>query len=202
MWIVCLDLESILIPEIWQEIAKKLKIKELELTTRDVPNFDLLMKKRLEILRKNNLKIQDLQKVIRKIKPFQGALPFLNWLRENFPVIILSDTFLEFWKILIKKLNYPTLFCNNFQVDKNGFIENYKIRKKNGKLQAVRALKSLGFKIICVGDSYNDISMLKEANVGILFRSSDKIKKEFRQFKNVKSYRELKKILKSYIQCQ
>jgi phosphoserine/homoserine phosphotransferase len=202
MWIVCLDLESILIPEIWQEIAKKLKIKELELTTRDVPNFDLLMKKRLEILRKNNLKIQDLQKVIRKIKPFQGALPFLNWLRENFPVIILSDTFLEFWKVLIKKLNYPTLFCNNFQVDKNGFIENYKIRKKNGKLQAVRALKSLGFKIICVGDSYNDISMLKEANVGILFRSSDKIKKEFRQFKNVKSYRELKKILKSYIQCQ
>jgi len=197
VWIVCLDLEGILIPEIWQEIAKKSKIKELELTTRDIPNFDLLMKKRLKILRKNNLKIQDLQKIVKKIKPFKEALPFLNWMRKNFPVIILSDTFFEFWKVLAPKLNYPTIFCNTFKIDKSGFIKNYKMRKKNGKFETVKALKSLGFKVIAIGDSYNDISMLKEANVGILFRPPYKIKREFPEFKAVKNYKELKSVIES-----
>jgi phosphoserine/homoserine phosphotransferase len=199
MWIVCLDLESILIPEIWQEVAKKLKIEELRLTTRDIPNFNVLMQKRLEILRENNLKIQDLQKIVKKIKPLKGTLPFLNWLRKNFPAIIVSDTFFEFWKVLGEKLNWPVVFCRNFEVDKKGFIRNYKIRKKNGKLETVKALKSLGYKVIAIGDSYNDVAMLKAADVGVLFNASKKMRKEFPQFKSAKNYRGLKSILEKYI---
>jgi len=199
MWIVCLDLESVLIPEIWQEIAKKLKIEELKLTTRDIPNFNLLMKKRLEILRDNNLKIQDLQKIVRNIKPLKGALPFLNWLRKNFPAIVVSDTFFEFWKVLGKKLNYPVVFCNSFEIDKKGFISGYKIRKKSRKLETVKALKLLGFKVVAIGDSYNDVKMLKAADAGLLFKASKKMRKEFPQFKSAKNYRELKSILKKYL---
>jgi len=112
---------------------KKLKINELKLTTREIPDFDLLMKRRLDVLLTNNLKIQDLQKIVKKIKPLNGALSFLNWVRENFLTVISSDTFFEFWKVLGKRLNYPVVFCNSFEIDKKGFIRGYKIRKKNGK---------------------------------------------------------------------
>jgi len=199
MWAVCLDLESVLIPEIWQVLAKKLKINELKLTTREIPDFDLLMKRRLDVLLTNNLKIQDLQKIVKKIKPLNGALSFLNWVRENFLTVISSDTFFEFWKVLGKRLNYPVVFCNSFEIDKKGFIRGYKIRKKNGKLATVKALKFLGYKVIAIGDSYNDIAMLRAADVGILFKPPKKMKKEFPQFRSVSNYRELRSILEKYI---
>jgi phosphoserine/homoserine phosphotransferase len=202
MWAVCLDLESILIPEIWQELAKGLKIEELKLTTREIPDFNLLMEKRLNALLKNNIKIQDLQKIVRKIKPLKGALSFLNWLRKNFPTIIVSDTFFEFWKVLEGKLNFPVVFCNNFEVDKEGFIKGYKIRKENGKLETVKALKSLGYKVIAIGDSYNDVAMLKAADVGILFKAPKEMMRELSRFKCAKNYRDLKSILKKYILWQ
>lgn len=199
MWAVCLDLESILIPEIWQELAKGLKIEELKLTTREIPDFNLLMEKRLNALLKNNIKIQDLQKIVRKIKPLKGALSFLNWLRKNFPTIIVSDTFFEVWKFLEGKLNFPVVFCNNFEVDKEGFIKGYKIRKENGKPETVKALKSLGYKVIAIGDSYNDVAMLKAADVGILFKAPREMMRELSRFKCAKNYRDLKSILKKYI---
>jgi phosphoserine/homoserine phosphotransferase len=202
MWAVCLDLESILIPEIWQELAKGLNIEELKLTTREIPDFNLLMEKRLNALLKNNIKIQDLQKIVRKIKPLKGALSFLNWLRKNFPTIIVSDTFFEFWKVLEGKLNFPVVFCNNFEVDKEGFIKGYKIRKENGKLETVKALKSLGYKVIAIGDSYNDVAMLKAADVGILFKAPKEMMRELSRFKCAKNYRDLKSILKKYILWQ
>jgi phosphoserine/homoserine phosphotransferase len=202
MWAVCLDLESILIPEIWQELAKGLNIEELKLTTREIPDFNLLMEKRLNALLKNNIKIQYLQKIVRKIKPLKGALSFLNWLRKNFPTIIVSDTFFEFWKVLEGKLNFPVVFCNNFEVDKEGFIKGYKIRKENGKLETVKALKSLGYKVIAIGDSYNDVAMLKAADVGILFKAPKEMMRELSRFKCAKNYRDLKSILKKYILWQ
>ena len=199
MYIVCLDLESVLIPEIWLSVAKETKIKELELTTRDLPDYEALMKRRLKILQAHNIKLRDIQKIIKKIEPLNGALSFLNWLRKRCPVIILSDTFIEFGNILMEKLDYPTLFCNSLKIDKNGFIKNYRLRQKDGKKEAVKALKSLGFKVIAIGDSYNDISMLREADIGILLKAPTELKKEFPQFPNAQNYRELKSNLKKYI---
>jgi phosphoserine/homoserine phosphotransferase len=199
MWAVCLDLESILIPEIWQKLAKELKIEELKLTTREIPDFKLLMEKRLNALSKNNIKIQHLQKIMRKIKPLKGALPFLNWLRKNFPTIIASDTFFEFWKVIGEKLNWPVVFCNNFDVDEKGFIRGYKIRKENGKLETVKALKFLGYKVVAIGDSYNDLAMLKTADLGILFNAPKELRDKFPQFKFAKNYKELKSILENIL---
>jgi phosphoserine/homoserine phosphotransferase len=199
MWAVCLDLESILIPEIWQELAKELKIEELKLTTREIPDFKLLMEKRLNALSKNNIKIQDLQKIVRKIKPLKGALPFLNWLRKNFPTVIASDTFFEFWKAVGEKLNWPVVFCNNFDIDEKGFIRGYKIRKENGKLETVKALKFLGYKVVAIGDSYNDLTMLKTADLGILFNAPKELREKFPQFKFAKNYKELKSILENIL---
>jgi phosphoserine/homoserine phosphotransferase len=199
MWAVCIDLESILIPEIWKKLAKELKIEELKLTTREIPDFKLLMEKRLNALSKNNVKIQDLQKIVRKIKPLKGALPFLNWLRKNFPTIIVSDTFFEFWKAVGERLNWPVVFCNNFDVDEKGFIRGYKIRKENRKLETVKALKFLGYKVVAIGDSYNDLAMLKTADVGILFKAPRELRDKFPQFKFAKDYKELKSILENIL---
>lgn len=199
MYIVCLDLESILTPEIWISVAKKTKIKELRLTTRDVPDYDALMKRRLKILKIHNIKLKDIQKVIRGIKPFRGTLKFLDWLREKSQVIILTDSFYEFTRPLAEKLSYPVIFCNSLEVDKNGFIKNYKLRQKDGKKKSVMALKSLGFKVIAVGDSYNDINMLKMADLGILFNAPTEVKKDFPQFTTVDDYRGLKLILEKHL---
>lgn len=199
MYIICVDLESILMPEIWINVAKKTNIKELRLTTRDVPDYDVLMKKRLKILKTNNIKFRDIQKVIGMIEPFKGATDFLNWLRKRFPTIVLSDTFLEFVNPLFEKLSFPTIFCNSLEIDKDGFIKNYKLRQKDGKRKSIKSLKLLGFNVIAIGDSYNDMSMLKEANVGILFNPSENLRKEFPQFSVARNYRELKLIFKKYI---
>jgi len=199
MYIVCLDLESILMPEIWINIAKKTNIQELQLTTRDVPDYEALMNKRLKILKSHNIKLKEVQKIIQDIEPFEGAVSFLNWLREKMPIIILTDSFWEFVSPLIEKLSYPTILCNSLEIDEQGFIKNYKLRQKDGKQKTVKALNSLAFNTIAVGDSYNDISMLKEAKVGMLFNPSENIIKEFPQFLIARDYEELKSRLKKYI---
>jgi len=191
--ICCLDLEGVLVPEIWIAVAEKTRIKELRLTTRDCPDYDALMKRRLAILRQHGIKLRDIQNVIAKIYPLVGAKDFLNKLRARFQVIILSDTYYEFAGPLMKKLGYPALFCNWLATDSNGFIVNYHLRQKNGKEKAVEGLKQLGFTVWAAGDSYNDISMLKAADRGVLFKPPRKIVAEYPQFKITKNYRELLK---------
>jgi len=199
MYIVCSDLESTLIPEIWIHIAEKTNIQELRLTTRDISDYDILMKKRLKILKTHNVKLKDIQRIIGEIEPLKGAINFLNWLKKRSQIIILSDTFLEFVNVLIDKLFYSTIFCNFLEIDNKGFIKDYQLRQKDGKRKVIKSLKLLGFKVIAIGDSYNDINMLKEADVGILFKPPESIKKEFFQFLTVQNYKELKLELSKYI---
>ncbi|MDL1963073.1 MAG: bifunctional phosphoserine phosphatase/homoserine phosphotransferase ThrH [Deltaproteobacteria bacterium] len=196
MYIVCLDLEGVLVPEIWINVAQKTGIKELELTTRDISDYDVLMKKRLSILHKHGLKINDIKKVIDSMEPLEGAVEFLEWLRSCTQVIIASDTFVQFAGPLMKKLGWPTLFCNSLQIDSDGSINSYTLRLQDGKRQTILALRNLNYKTIAVGDSYNDISMLKEADAGIFFRPPDSIKDEFPELTLSYSYKELKNIIK------
>lgn len=193
--ICCLDLEGVLVPEIWIKVSEKTKIKSLSLTTRDIPDYDVLMKRRLKILRENNIKLKDIQKVIATIDPLPGAKNFLATLRSRSQVIILSDTYYEFAMPLMKKLGYPALFCNWLEVDAAGYILNYHLRQSNGKEKAVRALAEAGFRVRAAGDSYNDITMLKAADKGVLFNPPANIVKEFPQFKVTKNYRDLLKAL-------
>jgi phosphoserine / homoserine phosphotransferase len=198
MYIVCPDLEGIFVPEIWINVAEKTGIDELLLTTRDVPDYDQLMRGRLQILKRANLKITDIQKVIQSMEPLDGALEFLGWLRESFQLILVSDTFVEFADPLLQKLGRPTLFCNSLIIDPDGTIADYRLRQKDGKRHVVEALKSLGFSVISVGDSYNDTTMLGAADHGILFRPPENIKEEFHQYPVVSTYEELKSLLLSH----
>ena len=197
MHIVCSDLEGVLVPEIWIGVAEKTGIKELRLTTRDISDYDVLMKKRIEILHKNHLTLKDIISVINSINPLDGALEFLEWLRSNTQVIILSDTFVEFAQPLMKKLGWPTLFCNSLTIDQNGSVAGYNLRQNDGKRKAVLSLKSLEYNIIAFGDSYNDITMLKEADTGILFRPPDNVKQEFPELLVSYNYNELKQHIKT-----
>lgn len=182
MQIVCLDLEGVLVPEIWIEFAELTGIEELKLTTRDIPDYDVLMKKRLGILEENKLGLNDIQEVIAKTKPLEGANEYLDKLRENYQVVILSDTFYEFAKPLMKQLDWPTLFCHKLEVAENGAITDYLLRMPNHKQEAVKAFKALNFKTIASGDSYNDTNMLGEAHQGILFCPPQNVIDEFPQF--------------------
>jgi len=197
--IIATDLEGVLVPEIWIAFSEETGIEKLKLTTRDVPDYDKLMEGRLKILRENNLKLNDIQNVIKRIEPLSGAKDFLDWLRSKVQVIILSDTFYEFAMPLMEKLGYPTLFCNELEVDKDGTIIDYHLRQKDGKKKAVQALKSLNFKVISMGDSYNDTNMLKEADLGILFRPPENVIEEFPQFMVFKEYSKLKAYLEDKI---
>jgi phosphoserine / homoserine phosphotransferase len=190
--IACLDMEGVLVPEIWVNVAQKTGIRELSLTTRDVPDYDLLMKRRLGILDRHRLRLPDLQAVVATMAPLEGAGEFLEWLRERCQVVILSDTYYEFAMPLMKQLAYPTLFCNRLEVDAEGRITNYHLRLPDQKRQSVAALKRLRFIVVAAGDSYNDTSMLAEADAGILFRPPDTIIKEFPQFPVTRTYAELK----------
>jgi phosphoserine/homoserine phosphotransferase len=198
MYIVCPDLEGIFVPEIWINVAEKTGIDELLLTTRDVPDYDQLMRGRLEILKRAGLKITDIQKVIQSMEPLDGALEFLAWLRETFQLILVSDTFVEFADPLLQKLVRPTLFCNSLIIDPDGTIADYRLRQRDGKRHVVEALKSLGFAVISVGDSYNDTTMLGAADHGILFRPPERVKDEFPQYPVVGTYEELKTLLLRY----
>jgi len=193
--IACLDLEGVLVPEVWIAFAEKTGIEKLRLTTRDIPDYDELMRGRLKILDENNLTLADIQEVIGKIAPLPGAVEFLQWLQSEFQVIILSDTFYEFAGPLMAQLSHPTLFCHSLVVDDGGKITDYKIRIPDGKTKAVRAIKNLNFQVIAAGDSYNDTGMLKEAHAGILYCPPDNVIEEFPQFKVTRNYAEFKEAL-------
>lgn len=192
MEIACLDLEGVLIPEIWINFAEKTGIDALKATTRDIPDYDVLMKQRLRILNESGYGLPDIQAVISELEPMEGALEFLNWLRERFQVVILSDTFYEFGMPFMKQLGYPTLLCHNLEVDGNGKVVDYKLRQSNPKRQAVIGFHSMYYRTIAAGDSYNDTTMLAEADAGILFKAPDNVITEFPQFPAVHTYEELK----------
>ncbi len=190
--LACLDLEGVLVPEIWIAFAKQTGIEKLRLTTRDIPDYDALMRGRLKILDEHKLKLADIQKVIREIKPLEGAKDFLAWLKSEFQVIILSDTFYQFAGPLMAQLDYPTLFCNELVVAEDGRIADYRLRQADSKTKAVTALQSMNFQVIAAGDSYNDTGMLKQADAGIFFRPPESITKEFPQFPVTHQYDEMK----------
>lgn len=199
MHIICTDLEGIFTPEIWINVAEKTGIKELRLTTRDISDYDILMKKRLSILDENGIKLKDITKIIQSMKPLDGAVDFLNWLRKNIQVIIVSDTFVEFADPLMEKLGRPTLFCHSLSVGPDGSITGYNLRQEDGKRKTAISLKHLNYRVIGIGDSYNDISMLMAADSGILFRPPDNIKREFPKLPVSYNYDELKKIILNII---
>tara|TARA_R110000787_G_scaffold4365_11_gene16858 strand:+ start:3175 stop:3792 length:618 start_codon:yes stop_codon:yes gene_type:complete len=190
--IACLDLEGVLIPEIWIAFAEETGIVELRATTRDIPDYDVLMQQRLAILDKHGLGLNEIQQVIARLTPLDGAVEFVDWLRERFQVIILSDTFYEFSQPLMRQLGFPTLLCHKLDTDERGRVINYRLRQVNPKRQAVLALKTLYYRIIAAGDSYNDTTMLAEADAGILFKAPDNVIAEFPQFPAVHTYDDLK----------
>ena len=197
--IVCLDMEGVLIPEIWIEFAHETGIKELRLTTKDEPDYDKLMKMRIRLLKEHNYGIKEIQKVIDKVEPYEGAKEFLDELRSFTQVIILSDTYREFGLPVMKKLGYPTLFCHELEIADNGEIIDYKLRKNGTKLETVRALQSIGFDTIAAGDSYNDLGMIRASKAGFLFRSPEKIKNENKDVKTLETYEELLNEIKNAI---
>ncbi|MEP7153396.1 MAG: bifunctional phosphoserine phosphatase/homoserine phosphotransferase ThrH [Nitrospira sp.] len=189
--IVCLDLEGVLVPEIWVNFAIKTGIDELKITTREMPDYDALMTRRLKILDQHGFTLADIQAVIDAMGPLEGAAEFVVWLRERTQVIILSDTFYEFALPLMRQLGYPTIFCNQLEIGPNGRIVNYKLRQPNQKKHAVAALKNLNFRVMAAGDAYNDTAMLGEAHAGFFFCPPDHLPKEFPQFPVTKTYAEL-----------
>ncbi|MES2663755.1 MAG: bifunctional phosphoserine phosphatase/homoserine phosphotransferase ThrH [Pseudomonadota bacterium] len=199
MHMLCLDLEGVLIPEIWVNFADATGLKELRATTRDIPVYDDLMKMRLKVLDREGLKLPDIQKVIATLEPLPGAIEFVAWAREHFQVVILSDTFYDFALPLIKKLGSPTLFCHRLEITKEGKIADYKIRQQDSKRHAVEAFHSLNYRTIAAGDSYNDISMLKTAHKGILFSPPQNVIDEFPQFPVTRTYAELQKEIEKFL---
>ena len=197
MSIVCTDLEGVYIPEIWISVAEKTGIEELRLTTRDISDYDVLMKKRLAILDENGLKLEDITSVIAKMDPLAGAVEFLDWLRSFAPVVVVSDTFTQFAGPLIEKLGKPVLLCNALTVSEEGSIRDYVLRQKDGKRHVAAALKRLNYGVVAVGDSYNDISMLREADAGILFNPPDNVEKEYPEFPVTRNYDELKSTIQT-----
>ena len=190
--LACLDLEGVLIPEIWINVAESTGIEALRRTTRDEPDYDVLMRSRLEILAEHGLRLSDIQEVIGRMRPLEGAAEFLDWLRERFQVVILSDTFYEFADPLMAQIGRPTLFCHRIETDDSGRVVAYHIRLEDQKRKAVEAFRQLNFQVIAAGDSYNDTSMLTEADAGILFRPPDNVIEDFPQFPVTRSFEELR----------
>ena len=192
MEVACLDLEGVLVPEIWINFAEATGIDALKATTRDIPDYNVLMKQRLDLLDQNGLGLPDIQAVIDKMGPMEGAREFVDWLRERFQVVILSDTFYEFAQPLMRQLGWPTLFCHQLVIDDVGKVVDYKLRQQDPKRQAVKAFHNLNYRVIAAGDSYNDTTMLSEAEAGILFMAPDNVIREFPQFPTAFTYEELK----------
>lgn len=192
MELACLDLEGVLVPEIWIAFAERTGIDELRATTRDIPDYDVLMRQRLGLLEQHNLRIGDIQEVIATLEPLPGAIDFVDWLRERFQVIILSDTFYEFSQPLMRQLHWPTLFCHRLITDDQGRVVDYKLRQADPKRASVKALHSLNYRVIAAGDSYNDTTMLAEADVGILIHAPQNVIDEFPQFRSVDTLEQLK----------
>jgi phosphoserine / homoserine phosphotransferase len=200
MNVICSDLEGVWVPEVWINVAKKTGIDDLKLTTRDIKDYDELMKYRLNILDKHNLKLKDIQDVIATIKPLDGAIEIIKWLQSASRLIIVSDTFVEFADPLMKQLDYPTLFCHSLEVDDKNRITGYKLRQKNPKKQVVKALQSLNYEVIAFGDSYNDVSMLQQADKAFLFKPPQNVIDDFPEFAVVNDYNAMKKQLSSMMQ--
>ncbi|MYJ22997.1 MAG: bifunctional phosphoserine phosphatase/homoserine phosphotransferase ThrH [Nitrospira sp. SB0673_bin_12] len=189
--VTCLDMEGVLTPEIWLALAEKTGITDLNVTTRDIPDYDELMKLRLGILAKFDLKLSDVTEVVAGLKPLDGAVEFLTWLRERCQVIILSDSYYDLVSPLMKQLHYPSIFCHTLEIDDKGYIRNYALRQQDQKRHAVAAVKNLNFHVLAAGVSYNDLSMLQEADAGFFFRPPDSICSEYPQFPVTRSYPEL-----------
>jgi phosphoserine/homoserine phosphotransferase len=188
MNMACLDLEGVLVPEIWIVFSQATGIGELRRTTRDEPDYNKLMNFRIDLLKKNNLKLPDIQKVISGMDPLPGAVDFTNALREKTQLVILSDTFEQFAKPLMVKLFLPTLFCNSLQVDSNGTVTGFNLRQQNGKREAVKAFKSMNMRVFAAGDSFNDLAMIREADGGCLFRAPEQIRKDCSDLKCVDTF--------------
>ncbi|MDT8394439.1 MAG: bifunctional phosphoserine phosphatase/homoserine phosphotransferase ThrH [Bacteroidales bacterium] len=199
MYIICSDLEGVFVPEVWINVAERTGIEALRMTTRDEPDYDKLMNQRIKILEEHGLRLKDIQDVIGTIKPLEGALDFLWWIRTRTQAIIVSDTFAQFAEPLMDQLDRPTLFCHNLIVDDDDRITGYKLRQPDPKRKVTQALQSLEYKVIAFGDSYNDTSMLLQADVGILFCPPPNVIADFPQLPVCKNYEELKKILIQYI---
>ena len=191
MQIICLDLEGVLIPEIWIEFARETGIQGLMATTRDIPDYDVLMRQRLDYLKTNNLRLDDIQSVISGMEPLPGAEEFLDTLRTKYQVMILSDTFYEFAHPFMRQLAWPTLLCHRLNVDNQGSVIGYELRQRDPKRNAVRALKKLNFRVLAAGDSYNDITMLEEADAGFLFCAPENVVEEYPQLLSTTNYAEL-----------
>ena len=192
MQIVCSDLEGVFVPEIWINVAERTGIEELRLTTRDISDYDVLMKKRLGILAEHKLKLKDITDVIATMDPLPGAKAFVDWLRRHSQLVVLSDTFVEFAKPLMAKLDWPTLLCHSLTVDDGGNVTDYNLRQHDPKMRAVKAFQALNYEVIAMGDSYNDTSMLQTADKGFLFRPPDNVVAEFPQFPVARTYEDLK----------
>jgi phosphoserine/homoserine phosphotransferase len=190
MHLICLDLEGVLTPEIWIAFSEMTGIPEFRKTTRDEPDYDKLMRFRIELLKKNGLKLKDIKKVVEGVEPLPGAVQFTAYLRELAQLVILSDTYEEFAKPLMVKLNYPTLFCNSLITDSEGHITGYRLRQQEGKKMAVRAFKSINAQVFAAGDSFNDLGMIREANGGCLFRAPETIRRQFSDIPCVDTYDE------------
>lgn len=196
MDIICLDMEGVVVPEIWIAFSEATGIPELRRTTRDEPDYGKLMEYRLNILKERGLKLKDIQDVISTIDPLPGAREFLDELRDMVPVIVISDTFTQFAGPLIKKLNNPTLFCNTLEVSEDGFVTGYRLRVQNSKLTTVKALESIGYEVIAFGDSFNDLAMIRESRTGFLFRSPEGIIKDNPDIPHFTEYRDLMAAIK------
>jgi phosphoserine/homoserine phosphotransferase len=202
MHIVCSDLEGVFVPEIWVNVSNHTGIDELKLTTRDISDYNVLMKRRLELLKKYGLTLRDVQNVISLLKPLPGALEFIDWLRSKTQLIVVSDTFSEFADPLMRQLGRPTLLCHHLTTDREGIITDYNLRQENGKKHVVKALQSLNYKVIAIGDSYNDISMLKSADYGILYNPPQSVADENNDLQVVKTYASLKRIISQLLNVE
>ncbi|PCI19062.1 bifunctional phosphoserine phosphatase/homoserine phosphotransferase ThrH [Candidatus Wolfebacteria bacterium] len=191
--LIAIDLESVLFPEIWEVVGEKTGIDELLITSRDIPDFEELMKKRIEALKKHNITYNDILSIIETIEPMEGAYDFLEWARKQYPLVIISDTFYEFIKpIVVRKLGYPTVLSNSLEINENGKITDFRIREPRGKKVAVEAFQSIGFNVIAMGDSFNDIKMLQTADAGAFLHASDTLKAEFPDIPSFNNYEDLK----------
>ncbi len=195
---LCLDFEGVLIPEIWQYVAKETNSEELMLTTQDFKDYDELMKLRMKVVNEKNIKLSDIQEIVSTMEPFEGAQDFLDWARSNFQVSIVSDTFYELAWPLVQKLNFPTIICHHLNIE-NDRIMGYELRQDNNKQKVIESLKSLKYKVFAAGDSYNDINMLKTSDVGIFFQAPEHIKNEFPELLTATSHDELKSTLCKYL---
>jgi len=199
MKVICFDLEGVLVPEFWEEFSKATNIPELMKTTRDEPDYDKLMKMRIRILKEHKYKMNDVHKVVSKMEPLEGANEFMNWVKTKAQPCILTGSYYDYITPLVAKIGYPFMFANTLEIDEEGNISGYKLREKDGKVEQIKRFKDAGFEVIAVGDSFNDMKMLKEADIGILFKACDALKKQEKEMRCAENYQELKRIIESIL---